>query len=94
MFRDERFDRGRLQFVVFLFGVWQFREPFPPIHPGNRWAVQRQVERDIDATLLDFLGMVAAHLESPGLSRGPRAHIVADLDKEKFLVAMRLRVGP
>ena len=33
--RDQRFDRRRLQPVIFLFVARQFREPFPPIHPRD-----------------------------------------------------------
>src|SRR5207253_5025058 len=88
---DECFDRRGLQPVVFLFMVRQLREPFPPIHPGEKRMACAEFERRLDATVLDFRAMLAARLEPPRLRRRARAFIVADLREEKFLPTVFLR---
>ena len=93
MLRDQGFDLGRLQPVIFLLAIWQIGEPFPPVHAGNGWALARQIERDLNAAMLNFPGMRAAHFEGPRFGRRPCAHVVTDFDKEKFLVPMRLGVS-
>src|SRR5436305_14318026 len=65
-----------------------FREPFPPEHAREEGITPRQIERDVDTTLLDFSAMLAARPETPRLRRGLRALIVADLNKEKLLPAV------
>src|SRR4051812_12202655 len=44
----------------------------------------RQIQRGLDAALLDLAGVIASGLESPGLRGRPRAFVVTDLDKQEL----------
>src|SRR5205814_8502779 len=79
MLRDERFDRGRLQPVVLLMVVRNFRKPFPPEHPGQKRMTRWEVERGFDASLLDFGGLLAAGVASPRFRCGGGALVLASL---------------
>src|SRR5437016_13094845 len=88
MLRDEGFDRGRLQPVVLLMVVRNFRKPFPPEHPGEKRMTRWQTERDFDASLLDFGGVFAAGLESPRFRGGECALVVTDFNEEKLFAGL------
>src|SRR5688572_17164930 len=91
MFTEQRLNRLRLQFVVFLVAMRNLGEPFPPEHAGNERVFGGKPERDVDAALLDLVGIIATGLESPRLRRGAGAGAVADLDKEElFPVLLRI----
>src|SRR5437588_7501988 len=88
MLRDQRFDRGRLQPVVLLMVVRNFRKPLPPEHPGQKRMTRWEIERDFDASLLDFGGVFAAGLESPQFRGGECALVVANLNEEKLFAGL------
>src|SRR4051794_33172077 len=85
MLRDQRFYLRRLEAVVLLVVVRNFRKPFPPEHPCKEGMALRQLKCGFYATLLDFNGVFASALKCPGLGCGSRAVVVTYLDEEKLL---------
>src|SRR5207302_10802790 len=85
VFGDQGLYLGRLKPVVLLVMMRHFGKPFPPEHSREEGMVLWQFERDFDAALLDFGGVIPPGLESPGLGRSPRTFVVTNLNEKKLL---------